>query len=224
MELPGTRSRPWHLKTRMASGLVVLIPLVITLAVIRFAFNFTSGILLPFLDPALANWPAAARAALSLAILIVIIYVLGEIAAHVVGRRILALGERLVLKLPFVKVIYSASKQVVATFQGKTSQAFKSVVLVEFPHPGVRSIGFVTSSRVELADGTVRSLVFVPATPKPTAGFLQLVPPDRLVDAGVSVEEGIKLLMSLGVLTPERWNQARPAAVGESNAPEHELP
>jgi uncharacterized membrane protein len=223
MELPGSRARPWHLKTRMASGLVVLIPLVITLAVIRFVFNFTSGILLPFLDPALANWPTAARAALSLVILIVIIYVLGEIAAHVVGRRVLALGERLVLKLPFVKVIYSTSKQVVATFQGKTSQAFKSVVLVEFPHPGMRAIGFVTS-RVELGDGSVRSLVFVPTTPNPTTGFLQIVPPDRLVDAGVSVEEGIKLVMSLGVLTPDRWNPSTPAAVGESKAPEHELP
>lgn len=206
----------------MASGLVVLIPLVVTLAVIRFVFNFTSGILLPFLDPTLANWPTAARAALSLAILLVIIYVLGEIAAHVVGRRVLALGERLVLKLPFVKVIYSASKQVVATFQGQTSQAFKSVVLVEFPHPGMRSIGFVTS-RVELPGGSIRSLVFVPTTPNPTTGFLQLVPPERLVDAGISVEDGIKLVMSLGVLPPEQWNPSASPTVGESNSPQHRL-
>ena len=207
----------------MASGLVVLIPLVITLAVIRFVFNFTSGILLPFLDPALATWPTAARAALSLAILLIIIYALGEIAAHVVGRRVLALGERLVLKLPFVKAIYSASKQVVATFQGKSSQAFKSVVLVEFPHPGMRSIGFVTS-RVELEDGSIRNLVFVPTTPNPTTGFLQLVPPERLVDAGISVEDGIKLVMSLGVLTPEEWNPSVSPAVVESSSPQSRLP
>jgi uncharacterized membrane protein len=207
----------------MASGLVVLIPLVVTIAVIRFVFNFTSGILLPFLDPALANWPTAARAALSLLILIVIIYALGEIAAHVVGRRVLALGERLVLKLPFVKVIYSASKQVVATFQGRKSQAFKSVVFVEFPHPGMRAIGFVTS-RVRRDDGTMWNLVFVPTTPNPTTGFLQLVPPERLVDAGISVEEGIKLVMSLGVLTPEQWNPLASQAVGDAGAPQHRLP
>ena len=105
MESPTIRRRPWRIKSRMASGLVVLIPLVVTIAVIRFVFNFTSGILLPFLDPALATWPAAARAALSLAILLVTIYVLGEIAAQAWGRRALALGEAIVLKVPFVKAV-----------------------------------------------------------------------------------------------------------------------
>jgi uncharacterized membrane protein len=209
------KPRPWRLKTRMASGLVVLIPLVITIAIIRFLFNFTSGILLPFIDPALASWPAWARAALSLAILLLTVYLLGEIAAHVVGRRILAMGEALVLKLPIVKVIYSASKQVVATFQGKGSEAFKSVVFVEFPHPGMRSIGFVTS-RVQRDDGSLWSLVFVPTTPNPTTGFLQLVPPDRVIPSGMSIEDGIKLVMSLGALTPAQWNLSTPGSVGSA--------
>ncbi len=213
MEIPGARSRPWRLKARMASGLVVLIPLVVTIGVIRFVFNFTSGILLPFLDPALATWPAAARAALSLAILLVVVYVLGEIAAQAVGRRMLALGEAIVLKVPFVKVVYSASKQVVGTFQGKQSQAFKSVVFVEFPHPGMRSIGFVTS-RIRRGDGSDWSLVFVPTTPNPTTGFLQLIPTDRVAPADISVEDGVKLVMSLGTLTPEEWSPTQPPPVG----------
>lgn len=217
MEHP-SRPRPWRIKTRMASGLVVLIPLVVTLAVIRFLFNFTSGILLPFLDPALATWPAAARAALSLTILLVTVYVLGELAAQAVGRRVLALGERLVLRLPFVKVIYSASKQVVATFQGQKSQAFKSVVFVEFPHPGMRAIGFVTS-RVEREDGSIWNLVFIPTTPNPTTGFLQLVPPERLTPTNITVEDGIKLVMSLGVLTPDQWHPSGPPAVGVPGTP-----
>jgi uncharacterized membrane protein len=212
------KPRPWRLKTRMASGLVVLIPLVITIAVVRFLFNFTSGILLPFIDPALASWPGWARAALSLAILLVTIYLLGEIAAHVVGRRALAMGESLVLKVPIVKPIYSAAKQVVGTFQGKSAEAFKSVVFVEFPHPGMRAIGFVTS-RVERDDGSIWSLVFVPTTPNPTTGFLQLVPPDRVTPAGISIEDGVKLVMSLGALTPDQWNTPRPSAVGTTGSP-----
>ena len=202
----------------MASGLVVLIPLVVTIGVIRFVFNFTSGILLPFLDPALATWPAAARAALSLAILLVVVYVLGEIAAQAVGRRVLALGEAIVLKVPFVKVVYSASKQVVGTFRGQQSQAFKSVVFVEFPHPGMRSIGFVTS-RMTREDGSDWNLVFIPTTPNPTTGFLQLVPVDRVVPADISVEEGVKLVMSLGVLTPDQWNTSPLGVVGGPEAP-----
>jgi uncharacterized membrane protein len=194
--------RPPLFKTRMASGLVVLIPLVITLGIIRFLFEFTSGILLPFIDPALADWPVLARAALSFAILLVVVYVLGALATNIVGRRVLSLGERVVLKLPFVKVIYSVSKQIVAAFQGQGSQAFKSVVFVEFPQPGMRAIGFVTSQMTR-PDGSKWNTVFVPTTPNPTTGFLQLVPEESVEQTGYTVEEGVKMVMSLGVLVPE---------------------
>lgn len=204
MDLPEINPlpRPPLFKTRMASGLVILIPLVITVAVVRFLFDFTSGILLPIIDPAFADWPALARAATSLAILLVVIYLLGALATNIVGRRVLSLGESVVLRLPFVKVVYSVSKQVVAAFQGQGSKAFKSVVFVEFPHPGVRSIGFETAS-VTREDGSVWSTVFVPTTPNPTTGFLQFVPQASLERTGYTVEEGIKLVMSLGVLSPE---------------------
>jgi uncharacterized membrane protein len=186
----------------MASGFVVLVPLVITVAVIRFLFVFTSGILLPVIDPAFADWPWLGRAALSLLILLVAIYILGALATNIVGRRVLSLGESVVLRLPFVKVVYSVSKQVVAAFQGRGSEAFKSVVLVEFPHPGTKAIGFVTA-RIKREDGSVWNTVFVPTTPNPTTGFLQLVPQERLEKTGYTVEEGIKMVMSLGVLVPE---------------------
>jgi uncharacterized membrane protein len=200
-ELTPLRSPPLF-KTRIASGLVVLIPLVITVAVIRFVFDFMSGILLPVIDPALADWPALARAALSVLILLVIVYFLGALAANIVGRRVLALGEGVVLRLPFVKSIYSVSKQVVAAFQGQGTKAFKSVVFVEFPQPGMRAVGFVTSE-MKREDGSVWNTVFVPTTPNPTTGFLQLVPKDSLEQTGYTVEEGIKMVMSLGVLVPE---------------------
>lgn len=195
--------RPPLFKTRIASGLVVLIPLVITVAVVRFIFDFTSGILLPIIDPALQDWPAVARAAISLVILLVIVYLLGALATNIVGRRVLSLGESLVLRLPFVKVVYSVSKQVVAAFQGQGSRAFKSVVFVEFPQPGMRAVGFVTSSMTR-DDGSVWSTVFVPTTPNPTTGFLQLIPQESLEQTGYTVEEGIKMVMSLGVLIPEQ--------------------
>ena len=207
MDLQNPIPRRPHFKARMASGLVVLIPLVVTVAIIRFLFEFTSGILLPIVDPAVDNWPAGARAALSLAILIGVIYLLGLLAAHVVGRRALALGESVVLRVPLVKVIYSVSKQVVAAFQGQQSKAFKSVVFVEFPRPGMRAVAFLTG-RIEMEDGSSWSTVFVPTTPNPTTGFLQIVPTDALVQTDYTVEEGIKLIMSLGALAPP-GNRAR---------------
>ena len=197
-----TTPRPGLFRRRMASGLVALIPIVVTIAVLRFLFTFTASILLPLVDPATEAWPPAARAALSVAILLLVIYVLGALATNFVGRRILGFGESVVLRLPFVKVVYSASKQVVAAFERREARAFKSVVYLEFPRPGMRALGFVTG-KVSDAAGTTWTTVFVPTTPNPTTGFLQLVPQEELVPTGYTVEEGIKMVMSLGVLVPD---------------------
>jgi len=192
-----------HLRTRMAQGFVAFVPVVVTILVLRFAFLVTTGILLPFIDPALADWPWFWRALLSLGVLLVGIYVLGEIAARTVGRRFLGYGEAILLRVPFVKVVYRASKQVVEAFQRPSARAFKSVVFLEFPRPGMRAVGFVTST-VTRPDGSVWRTVFVPTTPNPTTGFLQMVAASELEETGMSVEEGIKMIMSLGVLVPER--------------------
>ena len=192
-----------RVQTRMASGMVALVPVVVTVFALRFLFSFTAGILLPVLDPALADWPLAWKAALSLGLFLVAVYLLGEIATHVVGRRVLGLGEAVLLRVPFVKVVYRVSKQVVSAFQGSGMRTFQSVVFVEFPHPGMRAIGFVTSS-ITRADGSVWNTVFVPTTPNPTTGFLQVVPAADVVTTDFTVEEGVKMVMSLGVLVPER--------------------
>jgi uncharacterized membrane protein len=185
----------------MISGLVALVPIVVTVLVLRFAFTAMAGILLPVIDPAVADWPWFWRAGLSLGILLAGLYVLGEIATRAVGRRVLGLGEAVLLKVPFVKVVYRASKQVVEAFQGPSAKAFKSVVFIEFPRPGMRAVGFVTGS-MERPDGSRWTTVFVPTTPNPTTGFLQMVPEEELVRTDMSVEDGVKMLMSLGVLVP----------------------
>ena len=200
----GERSRVLRrVQTRMASGLVALVPVAVTVFALRFLFSFTAGILLPVVDPALADWPWAWKAAVSLGMLLAGVYVLGEIATHVVGRRILGLGEAVLLRVPFVKVVYRISKQVVSAFQGSGVRAFQSVVFVAFPHPGMRALGFVTST-IEREDGSVWKTVFVPTTPNPTTGFLQVVAAEDLVETDFSVEEGVKMVMSLGVLMPDR--------------------
>lgn len=203
VDAPRPLHRPSRFATRMASGIVALIPIVVTFVVLRWVFGLTAGIVLPVIDSTLGAWPPPARIALAIVVVIAAVYVLGEIAAHVVGRRVLALGEALLLRVPFVKVIYSISKQVVGAFQGQGSKAFKSVVYVDFPHPGLKSVAFVTSDFTK-PDGSAWSTIFVPTTPNPTTGFLQIVPRERLERTEMTVEEGIKMIMSLGVLKPER--------------------
>jgi uncharacterized membrane protein len=200
-EPPLTSRLRSRLRSRVASGVVALVPIVVTVAVLRFLFGATSSVLLPVVSPAAAAWPPWARAALSLAILLGVVYLLGELATNLVGRRVLGLVESVVLRVPIVKVVYSASKQVAAAFQGRKAKAFKAVVLVEFPSPGMRALGFVTGEVTD-GSGTVCATVFVPTTPNPTTGFLQVVPVERLEKTPYSVEDGIKMVMSLGVLVP----------------------
>lgn len=199
---PKTHHRRGRFATRMASGIFALIPIIVTFLVLRFVFNASAGILLPLVDAVAGAWPPPVRVALALVILLLGVYLLGEIAAHVVGRRVLAIVEDLVLRLPFVKVVYSVSKQVVSAFQGQGTKAFKAVVYVDFPHPGLKSVAFVTSDFVK-PDGSAWSTIFVPTTPNPTTGFLQIVRRDDVERTEMSVEEGIKMIMSLGVLKPE---------------------
>jgi uncharacterized membrane protein len=201
------RARFRHLRTRMAQGFVAFVPMVVTVLVLRFAFTATAGILLPFIDPAVADWPWIWRALLSLGVLLVVIYVLGEIAARTVGRRLLGYGEAVLLRVPFVKVVYRVSKQVVDAFQRPSTRAFKSVVFVEFPRPGMLAIGFVTS-KLTRPDGSEWNTVFVPTTPNPTTGFLQMVSAQQIEVTDMSVEEGVKMIMSLGVLAPQRIGES----------------
>ena len=201
-ETPTSSSWPTlRLRTRLASGLVALIPIVVTIAVLRFVFNVTAGILLPLVEPIVGTWPAAAQAALSLAILVAAVYLLGEVATNFVGRRAIGLGEAVVLRVPFVKTIYSISKRVVGALQRSESHAFRSVVFIAFPGPHLRAVGFVTST-LQDADGSEWNTVFVPTTPNPTTGFLQVVRREDLEETGLSVEEGIQMVMSLGVMAP----------------------
>jgi len=191
----------WHIRSRMTSGVVAMVPLVITIYVLRALFGITAGILLPFIDPAVEHWPWLLRAVLSLAILLVAIYLLGEVATNFLGRRVLKLGEELLLRVPLVKAVYKASKQVVTAFQKPESAAFKSVVLVRFPHKETRAVGFLTNT-FDLPDG-VWHAVFVPTTPNPTTGFLQFFPAENVTHTSLTVEDAFKMIMSLGVLAPE---------------------
>jgi uncharacterized membrane protein len=190
-------------RRRIISGIAVLIPLYITVVVLRALFGFTAGIMLPLLDPTLEHWPPLARNALSVGILVLVVFGLGELVANVVGRRILALMEALLLRLPVIRVIYQASRKVVSAFEGPEASAFRSVVLVEFPRPGMQAIGFVTSTFTK-DDGSTWQTVFLPTTPNPTTGFLQVIPATATVPTGFTVEEAFRMVMSLGVLSPER--------------------
>lgn len=217
---PGIRaSIGKHIRRRLVSGLLVLIPVAITLFILNFLFSFLTAFVRPVLKPWLDEMPEYLLALIALVVAVLLIYVVGVVATHIVGRRLIHFGEKLVMKVPMVRSIYSASKQVVDTFSSSTKAAFKAVVLVEFPHPGSLAVGFITGT-MKGPDGRELYRVFVATTPNPTSGFLVILPEEKVTFTDIPIEDGIKMIVSGGMLSPESYRvQPAPPLMNDSANP-----
>jgi uncharacterized membrane protein len=205
----GTRDKPVsaarrvrrHIRNRLISGLFVLVPLVITVGVIRITAGAMASLLTPFVRLFLGPEHPALEAAIAIAAFVLLVYLAGLVTAYLIGRRLVAVGEALILRIPLVGSLYAGTKQIVKTLAPAGRDAFKSVVMVEFPRPGVRSLGFVTGGG-RGSDGRATLRVFVPTAPNPTSGFLLFVDEGEAVPSSLSVEEAFRLVVSGGVLAP----------------------
>jgi uncharacterized membrane protein len=129
----------------------------------------------------------------------------GWLTTSFFGKKVFQLGETLVDKIPFVRRIYTGTKQVVISIAQADTTTFRKVVLIEFPRRGLLAIGFVTGeSRGEVQELTRENMlnVFVPTMPNPTSGFLVFSPPEELTEVSMTIEEGIKYVVSGGIVTP----------------------
>ncbi len=142
---------------------------------------------------------------LGVLILIIILTLIGALTAGLLGRWLLHTGERMLNRMPVVRSIYSAIKQIFETVMGQQSNAFREAVLVEYPRRGIWAIAFITG----VTEGEVQNLteqetvnIFLPTTPNPTSGFLLFVPKDEVVPLDMTVEEAIKMVISGGIVTP----------------------
>jgi uncharacterized membrane protein len=141
---------------------------------------------------------------IALLLALLLISVVGRLTRYYIGKKVIQMLDRTLLRVPLLNKIYVTIKQVNEAFTSNKS-AFKQVVLIEFPRPGHRAVGFVTGEQDEaFHQGGPRTIsVFIPTTPNPTSGFLILVPEDEVKKLDMSVAEGIKFIVSLGALPPE---------------------
>lgn len=209
-----------HIRSRMLSGLLLLVPLAVTVFVVRAVFGLIATYISPMLTRFLGDLPAFLVPVISLMVFLVFLYLVGVVTAFVVGRRLLALGEAIILRIPLIKSIYALTKQVVDVFSASKGAGFRSVAVVEFPRPGLKAVGFVTG-RIRDADGQELVKVFIPTAPNPTTGFLELVPADQVQATDMRVEEAFTMLVSGGVISPERLVPAsgEPTPVIDVKAP-----
>ena len=187
-----------------------MLPIGITALVLKFVFDLLTPILQPLTD----LLPGPDVHGTGLVALLLLIYVVGLVAAFVVGRRLIALAHRAMEVIPVVKSIYSTTRTAVELISnsGRANGAtqadrYSGVVLVEFPRPGIRSIGLITSQMYD-AEGQEVLSVYVPTTPIPSSGFLVIVPSSEVTHLDMSVDEAMSVVVSGGILSERMFSRS----------------
>lgn len=217
-----TPRRSLHVQRYLITGILTVVPLWITFIVFRFIASLLSEFGSPLIG-ALFAWLAAMFPRLStlfaevwlingigFVATLVILYLIGLVANRVLGQRLLAALDALMDRIPLVHSIYGGTKKLMALLQNKPDGT-QRVVLIDFPSAGLKSIGFVT--RVfDGADGVQLASVYVPTTPNPTGGYLEIVPVDRLIATDWSVDQAMAFVLSVGAVAPDGAFPAMTAA------------
>lgn len=189
------------MKKIFTTGLLTLLPLAITIYVFYLVFNFLDN-LVGDLIKTLFNYrvPGIGFAAGLLLILIV-----GFIASNIIGSRLITFSDKLLQRLPLARGIYTSAKQIIDAFTVQGKNAFQKVVLLEYPRKGLYVLGFVTgNSKGEIQEKTHAETlsIFIPTTPNPTSGMLILAPRHEVIELEMTIEEGMKVIISGGLFSP----------------------
>ena len=188
------------------TGLLVVVPLYITAYVL--------SLIVGFMDNVFTLLPQAARPdsflpfhipGLGIIFTIIGIVLVGVIVTNFLGRKLVHLGEKMLSKVPVLRIVYNGTKQFMETFFAKEHEGFRRVVLVEFPRDGVYSVGFLTckpSGELKKKTGDDSVSVFIPTTPNPTTGYYIIVPESKVIAIDIRVEDAFKVIMTGGMVMP----------------------
>jgi uncharacterized membrane protein len=207
-------------QSNLIAGVLTVIPLLVVWLVLNFIFGLLFAVgspveegvtqfimdRLPAAEPVLDN--QLFRWLVAIAVALLLLYTIGAIASRVVGKKMLAAIEGLIARIPVVERVYSASKKLIAIMQQKPDGAAR-VVLIEFPHPGVKAIGFIMRVFSDAVTGEELAAVFVPTTPNPTGGYLEIVPLRALVQTAMSMDQAMTMILSGGAVLPDNFSLAR---------------
>lgn len=202
------------LRRYLIAGLLVWVPLGVTIIVIKLFVDLLDGLLevLP------TSWQPDHLIGFhipGLGIVLVTLFMLltGMVVRNLFGRQLIRFGEHLLEHIPLVRSIYGAVKQITESLFSGSGKSFRKVVMVRYPHASSWTLAFQTGhGSPEMRAKTGRALVsvFVPTTPNPTSGFFLMVPEDEVIELDMSIDDGLKMLLSVGVVVPEPKSTPRP--------------
>lgn len=199
------------LKRYFVSGVLVVVPIILTYIVLRFLFEAVDGVL----QPIIVRVFGYSVPGLGILTTILIIILAGVFTRNIIGAKLYRTGDRILEKMPIIRPIYSAAKQLLEAITLQSIGSFKEVALVEYPRRGAYALCFISNWMEICVDGSPKKYVsvYVPSTPAPATGMVIMVPADEVIPVNMTVEEGIKFLVSGGVASPElikKKNQALP--------------
>lgn len=224
------RNGKWHPQRYLVTGMITIIPLWITWWVLAFIFDQLTAVSMPAVrtladrlngptDPLIGLLLLPSVQSLVAALLTLLaLYLLGLLTSFVVGRRLIALMDGILHRIPLVQTIYGGVRQLLRSLESRPDQP-QRVVLIEFPGPHMRAVGFVTKTLKDADSGQELAAVYVPTTPNPTSGYVQIVPIDRLTATDWTVDEAMRFIISGGTISPDSVRYAAPTPTVTSPRP-----
>jgi uncharacterized membrane protein len=203
-------------KTRFMAGILVIVPLFVAIAVLKFVIEAIDNFLKPHIEQLVGQ--EYAFPFIGLLITLILVILAGIITTNVFGQRLFGYWELLILRIPLFKTVYSASKQLVEGITVPGKLTFDKVVMVEYPRKGIYAIGFLVN-RITVWSPQEREFltVFLPNTPTPFTGIPVLFPPDEVTLLNMSVEDALKFVVSGGVSSPRETSARELKAFGDKS-------
>ncbi len=189
-----------HAKVYIFRGLLAIIPLFLSISAIKLIYEILDKRVVNLID----HYTGFRMPGLGILLVLIVLYFIGLLTSNVLGHRFFGIIEKVSKRIPFIKTIYQVGKQLSSTFSLPEKQLFQRVVLAKF-REGAWTIGFVTGTLEDKRNNASEKLlkVFVPTVPNPTSGFVFLLKESEVLDPGWSVEEGIRAVISAGIIGPE---------------------
>ena len=222
--------RPPSLQRLFLTGLLTLLPIWLTWVVVKFVFVLLSDASRPLIQPLLHNLAVSnpqawawlddrwVQTAIALIATLGVILLSGVMARRVFGQRVLRWFESLIKRIPFASTIYGSARQLLDILQTKPDGT-QRVVLIDFPHTEMKSIGFVTRVLKEQGTGRELAAVYVPTTPNPTSGYLEIVPVEKITPTDWTVDQAMSFIISGGAVSPDTIPFSVPVAQGVAQGP-----
>ncbi|MDG2537292.1 DUF502 domain-containing protein [Dyella jiangningensis] len=204
----------FRVKRYLITGLLTVIPLWVTWVVFKFVLSLLAGIGSPLVTTLLGSFsprsPKAEAAlnsdtalfVLALLLTLLVLYVIGWLANRVIGQRLIDGFDALLARIPLVQTIYGGTKKLMAVLQQKPS-GVQRVVLIDFPRKGMKVVGFVTRLMTEEGTGREMAAVYIPTTPNPTGGYLEVVAVDELTPTDWTMDQAMAFIISGGAVAPD---------------------